>query len=76
MYCHRFTFLGVPQRGTSTAVHLHLHPAPTCPADNPALYRHLVERLAHVLDLRAQSDPQVWCVVWCGGVQAEGCRSG
>jgi hypothetical protein len=32
---------------------------PTTPADNPALYRHLVERLAHVLDLRAQSDPQV-----------------
>lgn len=28
-------------------------------ADNPSLYRHLVERLAAVLDLRAQSDPQV-----------------
>lgn len=29
------------------------------PSDNPSLYRHLVERLAAVLDLRAQSDPQV-----------------
>ncbi|GAB4822312.1 hypothetical protein N2152v2_009358 [Parachlorella kessleri] len=26
------------------------------PSDNPALYKHLVERLAHVLDLRAQAD--------------------
>jgi hypothetical protein len=33
------------------------HPPPI-PPDNPALYRHLVERLAHVLDLRAQSDAQ------------------
>ncbi|PSC75129.1 CLP1-like protein [Micractinium conductrix] len=29
------------------------------PSDNPALYKHLVERLANVLDARAQSDPQV-----------------
>lgn len=28
------------------------------PADNPHLYRHLVERLAHVINLRAQSDPK------------------
>ncbi|KAI3429530.1 hypothetical protein D9Q98_005618 [Chlorella vulgaris] len=29
------------------------------PSDNPTLYRHFVERLAHVLELRAQSDAQV-----------------
>lgn len=29
------------------------------PSDNPALYRHLVERLAHVLNLRAQGDARV-----------------
>lgn len=32
--------------------------SPPSPADNPTLYRHLVERLASVLDLRAQSDAQ------------------
>ena len=36
------------------------------PSDNPALYRHLVERLAHVLDLRAAADAQVGRV-WVGG---------
>lgn len=29
------------------------------PSDNPALYKHLVDRLANVLDARAQSDAQV-----------------
>ena len=43
---------------------LHRAPPPQLAADNPALYQHLVERLAHVLELRAQSDPQVCSGCW------------
>ena len=90
--CHPIAYLpGCPPMTPPTnpttlppTAHMHCtaHHALCC-ADNPALYQHLVERLAHVLELRAQSDPQVGkggcsgcsvgCVqcgaVWWGGAE-------
>lgn len=45
---------------------------PPASAENPALYRHLVERLAAVLDLRAASDPKVGDAEGVAGMAAGG----